>query len=385
MSVDHGLLTAAFERRYGRPAELISEAPGRVNLIGEHTDYNGGFVLPAAIGRTVAVAAGAADGGVIRAYARDYDESAEFRTSEIVRMKEGGWRNYVRGVARELAAETGGLAGAELAISGDVPRGAGLSSSAALEVAVAGALAAVAGVEIEARDLALLAQRAENKFVGVQCGIMDQFAAALGRRGHALLIDCRSLEVEHVPLGFEERGAAIVIVDSGVPRRLEDTAYNRRREECAEAARLLGVASLREIESRRLQEEGDRLPEDLRKRAAHVVGENGRVLAAAAALRAGGLEAFGQAMYESHESLRDRFEVSTPELDLLVELARGTEGVLGARLTGAGFGGCTVNLVRETGLERFQHSVVEAYRARTGLEARVYVCGARDGLRVGRA
>ena len=382
MTADRGQLLRAFAERFGRPSALIAEAPGRVNLIGEHTDYNQGHVLPVAIDRTVAVAAAPRGDACVRAYAVDFAEGDEFPLGAIVRLADGGWRNYLRGVAWALTQEGHALQGVDVVIGGDVPVGAGLSSSAALEVAVAGALLAASGVSLEGRQMALLAQRAENEFVGVQCGIMDQFAAALGRRGHALLIDCRSLAVDPVPLGLEEAGVTIVVVDSGVRRSLEAVPYNLRRQECAEAARLLGVAALRDVDAAVLKAHRGALPDRLYRRARHVVTEEARVLAAVQALRRGDVETLGSLLNQSHASLRDDFEVSCPELDLLVELARGRDGVLGARLTGAGFGGCTVNLVRGEALEAFGAVVLDQYRERAGRSAAMYVCRARDGLEV---
>jgi len=369
-------LRREFEVVFGRRPDVIAEAPGRVNLIGEHTDYNEGFVLPVAINRTVAVAAVRRDVRKIAVRSLDYGECDEFALDSPAPA--GGWRDYVRGVAWALRGAGFDFPGAEIAISGDIPPGAGLSSSAAIEVAVAGALLQEAPSDARKRHMALLAQRAENEFVGVQCGIMDQFAAALSRAGHALFIDCRTLRVEHVPLRLEKMGATLVVVDSKVPRRLGEAPYNRRRQECAEAARTLGVSSLRDADETAF----GALPEPLLGRARHVVRENRRVLDAVHALRTADLARFGALMYESHASLRDDFEVSCPELDLLVELASLTEGTMGARLTGAGFGGCTVNLVRNDALEGFREQVVVRYRKETGLEAQMHICRAVDGLRV---
>lgn len=373
MTADITALRRAFGEQFGRSPELISEAPGRVNLIGEHTDYNGGFVLPAAIDRTVAVALARRDDGILRAFSADYSQCDEFPAERVRRFMgtRGGWRDYVRGVVWALLDSHVPVGGADIAIAGDVPQGAGLSSSAAIEVAVAGALTAGAG--IPPRDLALHCQKAENLFVGVQCGIMDQLASALGREGHALFIDCRSLETEPVSLPED---VAIVIIDSKVPRKLSDTAYNQRRAECAEAARLLGVESLREADESMI----DKLAGDLQKRARHVVTENNRVLATVDSLRSRDLDSLGMLMRDSHESLRDDFEVSTPELDLLVELAEGQ--AIGSRLTGAGFGGCTVNLVLEDQVTSFIQRIAQQFALKTGRDCAVHVCRAVDGLRV---
>jgi galactokinase len=353
----------------------MSEAPGRVNLIGEHTDYNEGFVLPVAIDRTVAVAAAMGEGKRVRVYSADFDARDEWPVDSPRRTGRREWRDYVRGVAWALQEDGYGLRGADLTVAGDVALGAGLSSSAALEVAVRGALCAVAGIEVEPQRLALLCQKAENRFVGVQCGVMDQLAAVCSRAGHALLLDCRSLEMEHVLL---PENVAIVVVDSKVPRRLGDTAYNQRRKECAAAAQALGVKSLRDA----TEEHIERLADPLRRRERHVTSENQRVREAADALRVNDVTRVGALMFESHASLRDDFEVSTPELDMLIELASRSEGVNGARLTGAGFGGCTVNLVDRDAVGRFEQSVVAPYREKTGLAAEMLVCRAVDGLRV---
>jgi galactokinase len=380
MSVDTGRLLAEFETAFGRRAAVLGVAPGRVNLIGEHTDYNQGFVLPVAIDRTVAVAAAVRDDRRVAVRSLDYGECDTFSLG-VVHGK-GSWRDYVRGVAWALESEGHHLAGADLFICGDVPQGAGLSSSAAIEVAVTGALAAVSELDLPLRETARLARRAENEFVGVPCGIMDQFAAALSRADHALLIDCRSRDVEQIPLTFGESDVMIVVVDSKVPRRLADTAYSQRQQECREAAGLLGVESLRDADERLLESHKADLPPQPYHRARHVISEDARVTAAVEALRAADISRFGALMHGSHVSLRDDFEVSCRELDLLVALASGGDGVLGARLTGAGFGGCTVNLVRGDSTDAFHEQVVTRYQNETGLPAEMHVCRAVDGLRV---
>jgi galactokinase len=380
MTADRTALLDAFRRRFGRPARLVAEAPGRVNLIGEHTDYNEGHVLPLAIDRTVAVAA-APQADAVQAYSLDYDEEDSFSLAEIPPLPEGGWRNYVRGVAWALREAGHGLRGLQLALSGDVPIGAGLSSSAALEVAVAGAFAVGEGPP-DPRDVAILAQRSENDFVGVQCGIMDQFAAVFGQARHALLIDCRSLDVEPVPLSLDEQGVAVVIVDSAVRRALGDSPYNQRRRECAQAADALGVHALRDVAPDELENRRRQLPPELYRRARHVATEEARVTAAVGALRCGDLETLGSLLCESHRSLRDDFQVSCRELDLLADLAARVDGVLGARLTGAGFGGCTLNLVRRESLDAFRRGVLQAYRESTGLAAEMHLVRASRGLQV---
>jgi galactokinase len=377
VTADRRALLAAFRERFGRAAALVAEAPGRVNLIGEHTDYNDGHVLPLAIDRTVAVAA-APGRDEVRALSLNFDDEDAFSPTAVERLPEGGWRNYVRGAAWALAGAGHAVAGANLALTGDVPPGAGLSSSAALTVAAVGALAAASHLPVEPEEVAGIARRAENGFVGVQCGIMDQLAAVHGRQD-AVLIDCRSLEIEPLPL---PEGLAVVVVDSAVRRALGDSPYNERRQECARAAAALGAAALRDVTLDELERKRGDLPKTLYRRARHVVSEEARVLAAAEALRAGDADTLGRLLVESHDSLRDDFEVSCRELDLLVELARGVPGVAGARLTGAGFGGCTVNLVREEALPAFERAVVAAYREQTGLPAEMHVVRGHAGLRV---
>jgi galactokinase len=382
-------LAAAFESRFGRPPRAVVAAPGRVNLIGEHLDYNEGHVLPVAIDRSIMVAFAPRPDGRVRLHSVDFEQESAFDLEDIQRDPEAPWSDYVRGVAWALRGAGHGVSGLDAAIQGDVPVGAGLSSSAALEVAALGAFEAGSGFQLDRRDLALLGQRAENGFVGVACGIMDQMAAALSRAGHALLIDCRSLQYEAVPLPLA--AVRLVVADSGVRRSLLDSQYNLRRQECQRAAELLAAAitdrpvtALRDVQPEDLARHGDALPPKLLKRARHVVEEERRVLLGVEVLRAGDVEAFGEMLDASHRSLRDDYEVSSPELDLLVELAWAQPGVLGSRLTGAGFGGCTVSLVRAEALESFREGVMARYCRETGREGRMYVCRAADGLTVHR-
>ena len=382
-------IATAFRARFGRPPAGLTEAPGRVNLIGEHTDYNQGFVLPVAIDRTIAVAFAQREDGRVRAFSLDFDQEDEFALADIGRREGDSWANYLRGVALVLQQAGHRLTGLNLVVQGEVPVGAGLSSSAALEVATLGAFATAADLALDDRDKALLAQRAENEFVGVACGVMDQMAAVFGRADHALRIDCRSLETDAVPLNLEAHGLRIVVANTGVRRALTASAYNQRRQECSRAVELLFVLlrgrrprSLRDITLRDLSINGRFLSEELLRRARHVVSENARVLATVDALQRGDLAEVGRLFYASHESLAHDYEVSSPELDLMVELACSLEGVVGARMTGAGFGGCTVNLVRADAVDDFRQEVIETYRARTGLPGEMYVCRAVDGLRI---
>jgi galactokinase len=369
---------------FGRPPELLVAAPGRVNLIGEHTDYHEGFVLPMALERDVRAAVSRGPDGRLGLCSADLDDRLELPLETLAFDPAHGWANYPKGVAWALRAAGHALPGLDLTFQGDVPQGAGLSSSAALEVAAALAMDALLGLSIPGEALARLAQRAEVEFVGVKCGIMDQFISRLGRAGAALLLDCRSLEHRPVPLALG--GFRLVILDTRVPRSLAGSAYNRRREECQR-----GLEALRAL--RPGQALRDYTPEDVRASAAgmgriaarrclHVVEENRRVLEAEAALGANDLQAFGRLMNESHASLRDLYEVSCPELDYLVSRATRLEGVLGARMTGAGFGGSAVALLEESALGALEAGLLPAYLERFGRAAEALVTRPGPGARV---
>jgi galactokinase len=323
----------AYTEKLGGSPDLVASAPGRINLIGEHTDYNGGFVLPCAIDRRIAVAVGAGEGGL---YSADFDETRELGE------KDDSWADYPRGVAWAMGEEGHETGSFRASFAGDVPLGSGLSSSAAIEAATALALDALLGLGIGRKDLAVLCQRAENDYVGVASGIMDQYASLLCEAGAALLVDCRSLEARSVPLDLAAAGLALVVCDTRVERGLADTGYNDRRSTCESAANTLGIEELRDA----TEEDLNRLSGEELKRARHVVSENARVLEAVEALNNSDFTHFGRLMYASHASLRDDYEVSTPELDTFVETAK-QHGARGARLTGAGFGGCAIALVPE--------------------------------------
>jgi galactokinase len=325
--------TRAYMENFGEEPDLVASAPGRVNLIGEHTDYNGGFVLPCAIDRRIAVAAGTGDGEL---YSADFDETRS------IGEKDSSWADYPRGVAWAIGEAGHGIGVFRAAFAGDVPLGSGLSSSAAIEAATALAIDALYRLGIGRTDLAVLCQRAENEFVGVNSGIMDQYASLLCEAGAALLVDCRSLEAQSVPLDLEDAGLSLIVCDTRVERGLADTGYNDRRAACERAASTLGVKELREA----TEEDLHRLYGEELKRARHVVSENARVMEAVEALKDADFDEFGRLMYASHVSLRDDYEVSTPELDAFVEIAE-EHGARGARLTGAGFGGCAIALVPE--------------------------------------
>jgi galactokinase len=383
--LDLSTIRDQFQRRYSTHPRLIICAPGRVNLIGEHTDYNDGFVFPVAIDRATYIAASPRDDRTVRVVAADLDDEDSFSLDAIERSTDHLWSNYIRGVAKGLIVAGHPLGGADLLVTSDVPRGAGLSSSAALEVGVGYAFQTLSRLNILGEELALLAQGAENNFVGVQSGIMDQFISALGQRDHALLIDCRDLSYRPIPI---PPSAQIVVCDSHVERSLAASAYNQRRRECEEAVRRFKqwypkIRALRDITVEQLRAHEAELPEPVRQRARHVITENDRALRGAQALEAGDVAAFGVLMNESHASLRDDYEVSIAPIDALVTAAQRVPGCYGSRLTGAGFGGCTVSLVEQGAVERFRREVQAAYRAATSREATIYVCRASSG--VGRA
>ncbi|MBI4408294.1 MAG: galactokinase [Gemmatimonadetes bacterium] len=365
----------AFRETFGGEPELLARAPGRINLIGEHVDYNGGLVLPTAIDRDVVVAASRRRGRWIRAVAADLKAHDAFALDGQADAG-SGWTSYLRGISALLPQSDIILPGADLAIAGDVPRGAGLASSAAFEVACATAFLALADETLPGPDLARLCRRAETEWAGVPCGIMDQFVAVLARKDHALFLDCRSLAFRHVAI---PPGVRLIAADTGVRHELASSAYGARVQECRDAAERLGVAELRDVEPAELERKQGALPEPLLRRARFVVSEIERTRRAAEALAAGDLPLVGRLIDESHAGLRDQYEVSTPELDALVGAAREIDGVYGSRMVGAGFGGCTLSLVAEEAVPEFLRRVPAAYHEATGRTAALHVCRTHSG------
>lgn len=389
-------LVNAFTERFAVPPTWLVRAPGRVNLLGEHVDYNDGPVLPAAIDRAVHLAISGNEAGIVDLHALDLGEHIAFKLEHLEEKIDihgkplPAWARYPAGVAWALIKDGYRVGGMSAVYSSDVPIGAGLSSSAAVEVAFALAWQALERCPANRMTLAKICQRAENEYVGVACGLMDQFASAHGVADHVLYFDTRSLEWEALPL---PSGTVLVVADSGIRRSLAapsqkegspDSAYNERRAACEEAfarlrAYLPTIKALRDVSSVEFAAHSEFLPPIVRRRAEHVVKEIARVHSAVAALRTGNRRSFGALMYASHASLRDLYEVSTPELDVLVEIARTLPGCIGARLTGAGFGGCTINLVEETQAEIFMSGLQESYQKRTGRRGIVYLCRASQG------
>lgn len=373
------VLARQFQSHFNAKPEIIVRAPGRVNLIGEHTDYNDGFVLPMAIDREVRLALRLREDGKVRIFSLDLETESAFELSSL--RRNSGWIEYPKGVASELMKAGYKLKGFDAMMTGNIPRGAGLSSSAAVELAIARAFSTISGFEWDASRMARLAQKAENEWVGVNCGIMDQMASAACKEGYALFLDCRSLEIQHIPL---PKGISVVILDTSTRRGLVDSAYNERRSQCEEAARWFGVKALRDVS---LEDLGkwkaeSELSEVAFRRARHIVTENERVLETIEVMKNGNLKRLGELFNASHDSLRDDFEVTNEALNRMVKCAREQSSCYGARMTGAGFGGCAVALVNEDKAEAFTQVVSAAYKQRVGLEASVYVCKASEGASI---
>lgn len=384
-------LTARFTEIFGRPPAFLARAPGRVNLIGEHTDYNDGFVLPMAINRDLVIVGAPRNDRVVRLHSANFDDATAFTLDHIERMEAHAWSNYARGVADVLQQAGFGLCGFDGLMYGDVPIGSGLSSSAATEMATVMAFTAAEATAaapsrsaaadqsltaLDAVQAARLAQRAENEFVGVNCGIMDQFISALGAVGHALFIDCRSLAYAPVPM---PDGVTVLVVDTSAPRSLAASAYNERRAQCEAVARAFGAPALRDVSIEAFERRRGELSAVLARRASHVIYENQRVLDAVAAMRANDVATLGALMNQSHDSLRDWYEVSSAELDAVVDIARALPGVYGARMTGAGFGGCAIALVADDRVGALTDALAREYPRRTGREPKIYACVASAG------
>jgi galactokinase len=377
----------AFRKRFSEMPRYVAQAPGRVNLLGEHVDYNGGFVLPVAIDRATYIAFGPSETQQTTLVAADFSEEALFIPETLpAKTKVDGtslpeWALYPAGVAWALGQAGLSTPGIRAVYSSNIPRGSGLSSSASIEMAFGVAWSEVGGWSLPPMQLALLGQKAENRYVGVNCGIMDQFASACGEPGRLLLLDCRSLEYRSLPL---PENTAIVVADTSVRRKLTSGEYNDRRAACEEAVRLLsqdlpGIKALRDVSVDAFNHFGKCLPDLVEKRARHVVEEIERTRQAIPFLEQGKIAAFGQLMNDCHSSLKNLYEVSTPELDTMVQIARSLPGCLGARLTGGGFGGCTVNLVVSDMAEDFARSLGPEYEIRTGLHPEIYICQASGG------
>jgi galactokinase len=373
-------LTQRFRAEF-KAEPRIFRAPGRVNLIGEHTDYNDGFVMPCAIGFYAHVALAPRSDTKLVLRSSDFPDSFEFDVQNLPQRKRGAWCDYILGVIHQLGAVGVAPTAANVLIHGEVPIGSGLSSSAALEVASALAFLSLQDKELPLKSVAQLCQKAENEFVGARVGIMDQFVSCHGKLGHAVRLDCRSLEFELVPVPDAVR---LVICNTMVKHELSGGEYNQRREQCEEGVRILarafpGIRALRDVSSQQLESQRQALPDLIFRRCLHVVQEDNRVLEVTKLLRAGDLARVGQLMHDSHVSLRDLYQVSCQELDSMVDAAKGLPGYIGGRMTGGGFGGCTVNLVRSAEASAFADEIKKRYKQKTGILADVYICSAANG------
>jgi galactokinase len=388
--MDKQALLSQFREHFSAEAQFFARAPGRVNLLGEHVDYNDGPVLPAAIDRSIYLAARPTRDDLVSLAALDFGESVSLRLEDLtLKVDAAGkplpvWASYPAGIAWSLKNAGHNVSGMQVAYTSDLPIGSGLSSSAAVEVGFGMLWNVSQGLGIDRLALARLCQHAENEYVGLACGLMDQFSSACGVDGHVLFFDTRSLEYRSLPL---PHGLSIVIADSGMRRNLASSAYNERRQSCEQAVKLLrqyipDLQSLRDVSPPEFAGYGDYLPRVVRKRAEHVVREIARVFSAVSALQRNDAQIFGALMYSSHTSLRDLYEVSLPELDLLVKIARDLPGCMGARMTGAGFGGCTVNLVESAQTDEFIDGLTQAYQQRMQRKAQVFECRASAGVEV---
>ena len=373
-----------YRQHYGEKPTLVVTAPGRVNLMGEHTDYNDGFVLPVAIDRHICVAAATRSDHILNLHSVDYQSSVSVPLSNLIPNNQTRWADYSKGVADQLLKKGCSLAGASFCIKGTIPIAAGLSSSAALEVASAIAFRQLNQLHIGSLDIIKLAQKAETDFVGVHCGIMDQFISLMGEKGHALFLDCRSLEFQQIPF---PKGVDLVICDTGIKRELSDSAYNQRRKECEDAVRELttyhhGLTSLRDISYQEFQKVQQKISPISSRRALHVITENGRVLQTVDAMKINDLKLMGTLMIDSHMSLRNHYEVSCNELDTIVDIALEVDGVYGARMTGAGFGGCAICIVSKEKTHHLIERLHTEYPNHTNRTLEIYVTSPQNGAAI---
>ncbi|MDG1752807.1 MAG: galactokinase [Thalassotalea sp.] len=378
VSQQHDLVQVLFEQQFKRSAEVVCHAPGRVNLIGDHTDYNDGFVLPAAINYGTTIAASKREDNIVKVSAHDCEEQiSEFVLNEIVFDEQMMWSNYVKGSLQALLKTFPDINGANLVVSGNVPQGAGLSSSASFEIAILKTFTQLYQLDLDGVTAALMGQQAENNFVGCNCGIMDQLISAMGQKGHAMLLDCKDLSFEDAPIPDD---LSLFIVNSNVKRGLVDSEYNLRREQCETVAKYFGATALRDVTLAQLNSAKEQLEPVLFKRACHVISENERAVATLKALKANDMALISVAMRASHISLRDDFEVTTKEMDGLVEMideVLGDKG--GVRMTGGGFGGCVVALVPNNLVMQVNEVVNNKYESQFGLKPSIYLCTATQG------
>lgn len=379
------ILVQSFRKKFGSPPEVYSSAPGRINLIGEHTDYNLGYVLPSAIHLHIAFLASQRTDEIVRIWADNFKQEKSFSLQQIVEAKQGGWIDYVKGIFWVLSQKGASLRGINAYVWGNIPLESGLSSSAAFEVSIVKALDTLFKLGLSPLEMAKLAQAAENDYVGVKCGLMDQFISVFGKKDKAVFLDCETLAYEYIPLRLEGEGLRILVYDTRVPRDLASSAYNKRRAEATGALEKLresGVQTYKDVTLSFLDEKKKDLGETFYKRARHVVTENGRVEKAVRALRGDDFHELGRLLFQSHESLRDDYQVSCPELDLLYECGKRSHSCLGARLTGAGFGGSGIALIRKKDLFSFKNLVSDKAQRRGFVTPACYEVEIGEGTRI---
>lgn len=368
-----------YEKTFRTSPDAFISAPGRVNLIGEHTDFNGGFVLPMAIDRYVTIALGAREDKIARIISEDFKDEIVIDINNLAKSENHFWGDYISGSIWILKKNGYNVKGFNCVISGDIPIGAGLSSSAALEMAILRAVSWISKISWDQKEMAKFGQLVENQWIGVNCGIMDQLVSSAGKKGHALLIDCENFSVQPCPVPKE---ISVIILDTATRRNLVDSAYNQRREQCFTAAEIMQISSLRSASMDLLDRNRSRMNDDTSRRAEHVIKENMRVLDAAIAMKENDFRKLGKLIYESHESLRDFFDVSSPALNDIVECSMKEAACFGARMTGAGFGGCAVAIVKKGTEQDFTEKVLACYEKKTGRTPAIYVCSPSDGVAV---
>ncbi len=380
------VLKNEFYKHFGDDGQKIRIflAPGRVNLIGEHTDYNGGFVLPVAIDRNIIVAASPNRENVLRLQSLNFDNTAIYNLNEIKYEAKDRWANYPKGVAKLLQEKGYRIQGMDLLFEGNIPIGSGLSSSAAIEVVSCLTITTLSDIEIDKKEIPILCQKVENEFIGMRCGIMDQFVITFAKQGMALFLDCRNLEYEHIPVSSSD--VAIIITDTRKKRKLIDSEYNTRRRQCEEGVKILkqyitGIKQLRDITPEQFERYKNKLPSTVCKRCEHIVYENDRVIRAKELLKNNKIQEFGNLMYESHESLNKLFQVSCFKLDTIVKITENIKGVIGSKMTGAGFGGCVVSLVNKESRDTFVENVSEKYQKKFKIKPDFYICNVEDGVK----
>ncbi|MGM5470022.1 galactokinase [Flavobacteriaceae bacterium LMO-SS05] len=355
-------------------------SPGRINIIGEHTDYNDGFVFPAAVNRGIIAALGKSDSETSVAYAVDKDERTEFSLNQLKPSAEGRWENYIFGVISEIQTRSKSIGNFNIAFGGDIPGGAGMSSSAALENSIVFGLNELFNLRLSKQDMILISQQAEHNYVGVNCGIMDQYASMFGIKNKALLLDCRTVESQPFEIDFKEH--ELILINTNVKHSLSDSAYNDRRSVCESISRLLNVKALRDATEYDLESIKDKVTAENYQKALYVIQENNRTLQASKVIEAGDLQALGRLIYASHEGLKNQYKVSCEELDFLVDQAKANPFVLGARMMGGGFGGCTINLIAKTETEAFKTIVSKAYKNKFNTDCSIYAVKLSDGTRM---